>query len=68
MTWLAVIVVPLASIPKSTIPRTRTLSPFVMALTEIAPVPFWYVVESAFSIVAFRPADVEITKLDVDTS
>jgi hypothetical protein len=38
MTCVAVMVVPLV------VPRTRTLSPFVTALTEAELVPFWYVV------------------------
>jgi hypothetical protein len=35
MTWLAVMVVPLV------VPSTRTFSPLVMALAELALVPFW---------------------------
>jgi hypothetical protein len=64
MTWLAVMVV---SVPKLTVPSTRTLSPFVMELAEVELVPFWYVVEDAVSTVTSRSADVEIAKLDVDT-
>jgi hypothetical protein len=64
MTWLAVMVV---SVPKLTVPSTRTLSPFVMALAEVELVPFRYVVEDTVSTVTFRSADVEIAKLDVDT-
>jgi hypothetical protein len=62
MTWLAVMVVPL------TVPSTRTLSPFVMTLAEVELVPFRYVVEDAFLTVSLWPVDVEIAKLDVDTS
>jgi hypothetical protein len=47
MTWLAVIVVPL------TVPSTRTLSPFLMALAEVELVPFRYVVEDALLTVTF---------------
>jgi hypothetical protein len=47
MTWLAVMVVPL------TVPSTRTLSPFVMALAGAELVPFRYVVEDAVSTVTF---------------
>jgi hypothetical protein len=46
-TWLALIVVPL------TVPSTRTLSPFSMALTKIELVPCRYVVEDAFLAVTF---------------
>ena len=52
MTWLAVMVVPLAD-AKLTVPSTRTLSPVVMALAEVEPVPFWYVVEEASLTVTF---------------
>jgi hypothetical protein len=43
MTWLAVMVVPLV------VPRTRTLTPFLMALAEIELVPFRYLVDDASS-------------------
>jgi len=36
-----------------TVPSTRTLSPFVMALAEVELVPFWYTVEDASSTVTF---------------
>jgi len=36
-----------------TVPSTRTLSPFVMALAEVELVPFWYIVEDASSTVTF---------------
>ena len=61
MTWVAVIVVPLV------VPSARTVSPAVMAFAEVELVPFRYVAEDAVSTVTFRPADVEIAKLDVDT-
>jgi hypothetical protein len=61
MTWLAVMVVPL------TVPSTRTLSPFLMALAEVELVPFRYVVEDALLTVTFCPAAVDSVKLDVDT-
>jgi hypothetical protein len=41
MTWLAVMDVPL------TVPSTRTLSPFLMALSEVELVPLRYVVDEA---------------------
>jgi hypothetical protein len=41
MTWLAVMVVP------STVPSTRTLSPFLVALADVALVPCRYSVEDA---------------------
>jgi hypothetical protein len=47
MTCVAVIVVP------SIVPRTRTVSPVVTALTEVEVVPFWYVVEDASLMVTF---------------
>jgi hypothetical protein len=47
MTWLAVMVVPL------TVPSTRTLSPFLMALAEVELVPFLYFVEDASWTVTF---------------
>jgi hypothetical protein len=46
-TCVAVMVVPLA------VPRTRTGAPFVMALDEVALVPFLYVVDDAFLTVTF---------------
>jgi hypothetical protein len=46
MTWLAVMVVPLV------VPSTRTLSPLVMAVAELEPVP-WYVVVDASLMVTF---------------
>jgi hypothetical protein len=61
MTCLAVMVPPLV------VPSTRTCSPLVMALAEVFLVPFWYIVEDAWSTVTFRPADVDIVKLDLDT-
>ena len=61
MIWLAVMVVPL------TVPSTRTLAPFLMALARIERVPFRYVVADAVLMVTFCPADVEIVKLDLDT-
>jgi hypothetical protein len=61
MTCVAVIVVAL------TVPSTRTGSPAVMALAEVEPVPFWYVVVDALLTVTFWPVDVDIVKLDVDT-
>jgi hypothetical protein len=66
MTWLAVMIGP-STVPKLTVPSTRTLSPFAMVLAEVGLVPFRYVVENAVSTVTVRPADVEIAKLDVDT-
>jgi hypothetical protein len=33
------------------VPRTRTLSPVLMALDVVGLVPFWYVVEDASSTV-----------------
>jgi hypothetical protein len=47
MTCVALMVVPLV------VPRTRTLSPLVMALAEIELVPFLYFVEEASSILTF---------------
>jgi hypothetical protein len=47
MTWLAVMVVPL------TVPSTRTLSPFLMALAGLDPVPLWYFVVDALLMVTF---------------
>jgi hypothetical protein len=47
MTWLAVMVVPL------TVPSTRTLSPFLMALAEVELVPLRYVVDEALLTVTF---------------
>jgi len=47
MTWLAVMVVPL------TVPTTRTLSPFLMALAEVELVPLRYVVDEALLTVTF---------------
>jgi hypothetical protein len=64
MTCVAAIVVPLVVL---TVPSTRTLSPFVMALAEVELVPFWYVVEDASSTVTFWPPDVVNVKPDVDT-
>jgi hypothetical protein len=61
MTCVAVMVVPLV------VPRTRTRSPFVMALAEVELVPFWCFVEDVSSIVTFWPADVVSVKLDLDT-
>jgi hypothetical protein len=46
MTCVAVMVVPLV------VPSTRTLSPAVTALAEVA-LPFWYVVEDASLTVTF---------------
>jgi hypothetical protein len=37
----------------STIPSTRTFSPVVMALAEVALVAFWYVVEAVSLTVTF---------------
>jgi len=45
MTCVAVMVVPLV------VPRTRTLSPGVMALVEVELVPLWYFVDDASSTV-----------------
>jgi len=56
-----------SAVPKSTVPRTRTLSPFAMTLAEVGPVPLRYAVETAVSTATVRPADVEITKPDADT-
>src|SRR5258708_4478823 len=64
MTCVAVMVVPLVVL---TVPSTRTLSPFVMALAEVELVPFWYVVGEASSRVPFCPADVVNGKLEGDT-
>ena len=61
MTCAAVMVTPLV------VPSTRTGSPVVTALAEVALVPFWYVVEGASSTVTFTPADVDIVKLEVAT-
>lgn len=61
MTWLAVMVVAL------TVPSTRTLSPFLMALAEAELVPLRDVVEDALLTVTFCPADVDSVKVDVDT-
>jgi hypothetical protein len=61
MTWPAVMVVPL------TVPSTRTLSPFLMALAEVELVPLLYFVEDALWTVTFCPADVDTVKLDLDT-
>jgi hypothetical protein len=36
-----------------TIPSTRTVAPDVMALAELALVPFWYVVEESSLMVTF---------------
>ncbi|MDQ6720971.1 MAG: hypothetical protein M3003_09270 [Candidatus Dormibacteraeota bacterium] len=41
--------------------------PVAMALAEVGPVPFWYVVEDASLTVTFWPVDVDIVKPDVDT-
>ena len=60
MTCVAVMVVLLV------VPRTRTLSPVVMALAEAGLVCFWYVVEDASLTVTFWPADVVIVKPAVD--
>ena len=64
MTCVAAMVVPLVVL---TVPSTRTLSPFVMALAEVEIVPFWYVVEDASSTITFCPPDVVNVKPDVDT-
>jgi hypothetical protein len=61
MTCVAVMVVPLV------VPSTRTGSPVVMALAEVALVPVWYAVEDASLTVTFWPADVVSVKPDVDT-
>jgi hypothetical protein len=47
MTCVAVIVVPFV------VPSASTGSPAVMALDEVAPVAFWYVVEDASLTVTF---------------
>jgi hypothetical protein len=47
MTCVAVMVVPLV------VPSTRTDSPAVMALAEVEPVPFSYVVDDASLTVTF---------------
>jgi hypothetical protein len=47
MIWLAVMVLPL------TVPSTRTLAPFLMALADVEPVPLRYVVEDALLTVTF---------------
>jgi hypothetical protein len=56
MTCVAVMVVLLV------VPRTRTLSPVVMALAEAGLACSWYVVEDASLTVTFWPADVVIVK------
>jgi hypothetical protein len=61
VTCVAVMVVPLV------VPRTRTLSPVVMALAEAGLVPFWYVVEGASLTVTFWPADVVMVNFGVAT-
>jgi hypothetical protein len=49
------------------VPSTRTLSPLVMALAELALVPLRYFVEDAFLTVTFSPVEVDMVKLDVET-
>jgi hypothetical protein len=61
MTCAAVMVVPLV------VPRTRTLTPVVMALAEVELVPFWNSVEDASLTVTVWPVDVDIVKPDVET-
>jgi hypothetical protein len=61
MTRVAVMVVPLV------VPRTRTVSPVLMAPAEVGPVPVVYVVEDASATVTFCPAAVDRVKLEVDT-
>jgi hypothetical protein len=53
--------------PPLVVPSTRTRLPVVMALAEVFLVPFWYVVEDAWSTVTVRPVAVDIVKLDLDT-
>ena len=60
MTCVAVMVVLLV------VPRTRTLSPVVMALAEAGLACFWYVVADASLTVTFWPADVVIVNRAVD--
>jgi hypothetical protein len=60
-TLLAVMVVPLV------VPRTRTLTPFLMTPAELVLVPARYFVEDPFLTVTFWPADVKIVKLDLET-
>jgi hypothetical protein len=38
-----------------------------MAVAEVEPVPFRYVVEDALLTITFCPADVDSVRLDVDT-
>jgi hypothetical protein len=61
MTCVAVMVVPL------TVPSTRTVSPVVMALAEVAFVAFLDVVAEASLTVTCCPGDVDSVKLDAET-
>jgi hypothetical protein len=49
------------------VPRTRTVSPVVIALAEAGPVPSWYVVDDASLTVTLCPVAVETVKPDPDT-
>jgi hypothetical protein len=49
------------------VPRTRTFVPLVMALADVALVPFWYVVVDVSFTATFWSAAVVRVKLDVDT-
>jgi hypothetical protein len=53
--------------PKATVPRTRTLSPTLMACAEDATVPLRYVVLGVNSTVADRPLGACNAKLLSDT-